>query len=47
MTKGAPGGTQHVRPPVAPDAFLAWMREEGTARYHHRHPFHLRMHEGS
>jgi pyrroloquinoline-quinone synthase len=26
--------------------FEARLRREGEARYHHRHPFHLRMHEG-
>jgi len=26
--------------------FVASLREIGEARYHHKHPFHLRMHEG-
>ena len=30
-----------------PEAFIARMREEGGRRYHDRHPFHLRMHEGA
>jgi pyrroloquinoline-quinone synthase len=38
--------TNERRPPLANDAFVEWMREEGTSRYHHRHPFNLRMHEG-
>jgi len=46
MTEAGSEGTRHARPALAADAFLAWMREEGTSRYHHRHPFHLRMHEG-
>lgn len=29
-----------------PDEFLARLRVEGQARYHDRHPFHLRMHDG-
>jgi pyrroloquinoline-quinone synthase len=28
------------------ETFVARLREEGERRYHHRHPFHLRMHEG-
>jgi pyrroloquinoline-quinone synthase len=28
------------------DAFVAWLRREGESRYHDRHPFNLRMHEG-
>jgi pyrroloquinoline-quinone synthase len=27
--------------------FVDRLRREGEARYHHRHPFHLRMHEGA
>lgn len=27
-------------------AFLARLRREGASRYHDRHPFHLRMHQG-
>jgi pyrroloquinoline-quinone synthase len=34
------------RPRVSDDAFVAWLRREGEARYHDRHPFHLRMHQG-
>ena len=26
--------------------FVASLRETGESRYHHKHPFHLRMHEG-
>lgn len=32
--------------PLAPDEFEAWLRREGTQRYHDRHPFHARMHQG-
>jgi pyrroloquinoline-quinone synthase len=32
--------------PLAPDAFVAWLREEGGRRYHAHHPFHRRMHAG-
>jgi pyrroloquinoline-quinone synthase len=28
------------------DEFIAELRRRGSARYHDRHPFHLRMHEG-
>ena len=31
---------------LAPDAFVERLRQEGSRRYHDRHPFHLRMHEG-
>jgi len=41
-----------VTRPVGPEAlgaeaFVVRMREEGARRYHDRHPFHLRMHEGA
>lgn len=32
--------------PLDRDAFSAWLRSEGERRYHARHPFHRRMHEG-
>jgi pyrroloquinoline-quinone synthase len=32
---------------LSPDDFLARLRAEGEARYHDRHPFHLRMHAGA
>lgn len=32
--------------PLDRDAFVARLRREGEARYHDRHPFHTRMHEG-
>jgi len=32
---------------LSADAFVALMRAEGARRYHDRHPFHLRMHEGA
>ena len=28
------------------DEFTARLRQIGDERYHHKHPFHLRMHEG-
>jgi len=34
------------RPRVSDDEFTAWLRREGEARYHDRHPFHVRMHQG-
>jgi len=35
-----------VRPPLSADQFVAWLSREGEKRYHDRHPFHMRMHEG-
>jgi coenzyme PQQ biosynthesis protein C len=32
---------------LSADAFVAQMRAEGARRYHDRHPFHLRMHDGA
>jgi pyrroloquinoline-quinone synthase len=32
--------------PMSHSEFLERLRREGEVRYHHRHPFHLRMHEG-
>jgi pyrroloquinoline-quinone synthase len=32
--------------PLSAEAFVAWLRKEGESRYHDRHPFHARMHEG-
>ena len=31
---------------MGPNELLARLRQIGAERYHHRHPFHLRMHEG-
>ncbi|HET9599199.1 MAG TPA: pyrroloquinoline-quinone synthase PqqC [Anaeromyxobacteraceae bacterium] len=31
---------------LAPDAFVAWLREQAAPRYHDKHPFHRAMHEG-
>src|SRR5690349_8619481 len=31
----------------SPEAFIERLRSEGRARYHDRHPFHVRMHEGA
>ena len=33
--------------PLAPDRFVAWLRDEGDRRYHAHHPFNRRMHEGT
>lgn len=33
-------------PLMSPSELLARLRQIGEERYHHRHPFHLRMHEG-
>jgi pyrroloquinoline-quinone synthase len=32
--------------PLSSEAFVDWLRREGEARYHDRHPYHVRMHEG-
>ena len=32
---------------LAPDRFVAWLRDEGDRRYHAHHPFNRRMHEGA
>jgi pyrroloquinoline-quinone synthase len=34
-------------PPLDRDSFLERLRTEGSARYHHRHPFNMRMHTGA
>ena len=34
------------RPLLSRDDFIRWLRGEGERRYHDRHPFHARMHEG-
>lgn len=31
---------------LSPEEFEAWLRREGSRRYHDRHPFHARMHAG-
>ena len=33
-------------PLLSQDEFIARLRQIGEERYHHRHPFHLLMHEG-
>lgn len=35
-----------VKPPLARDAFVNWLRREGSSRYHDQHPFHRLMHAG-
>lgn len=32
--------------PLTRDAFIELLRSEGAARYHDKHPFHIRMHDG-
>ena len=32
--------------PLSPEAFVERLREEGSRRYHDRHPYHVLMHEG-
>ncbi len=32
--------------PLSPEAFTHRLREEGSQRYHDRHPYHVLMHEG-
>lgn len=33
--------------PFSEREFVSWLKREGSARYHHRHAFNLRMHEGA
>ena len=35
-----------TRAPLSTDDFIAWLKREGEARYHDRHPVHRLMHEG-
>jgi pyrroloquinoline-quinone synthase len=35
-----------VKPALEGPELIEWLRREGSARYHHQHPYHLRMHEG-
>jgi pyrroloquinoline-quinone synthase len=35
------------RGPLSSDAFVGWLRREGSIRYHDRHPYHRLMHEGN
>jgi pyrroloquinoline-quinone synthase len=35
-----------TRPPLPAADFVERLRTEGAARYHHKHPFNLRMHAG-
>lgn len=35
------------KPPLSEADFIAGLRAIGEERYHHQHPFHLLMHEGS
>jgi pyrroloquinoline-quinone synthase len=36
-----------AQPPLSRSEFLALLKAEGSARYHDKHPFHVRMHAGS
>jgi len=38
--------TSAIRQPLSSAQFVAWLAGEGEKRYHDRHPFHARMHEG-
>ncbi len=38
-------GEQH-RDPLSKEAFVEWLRREGSIRYHDHHPFHELMHDG-
>src|SRR5258708_20031960 len=42
------GHTIETREPalLSPEDLRAALRQVGAERYHHQHPFHLRMHEG-
>src|SRR5277367_627609 len=35
-----------AQPPLSASEFISGFHAIGEERYHHRHPFHLRMHEG-
>src|SRR5262247_3040323 len=37
----------HHRSPLSKDAFVEWLRREGSTRYHDQHPYHKLMHEGN
>jgi pyrroloquinoline-quinone synthase len=37
---------ERVRDPLSRGEFVDWLRREGAARYHDRHPVHAMMHEG-
>jgi pyrroloquinoline-quinone synthase len=37
---------ERAREPLSAEEFAGSLRREGERRYHDRHPFHLRMHEG-
>ena len=36
----------HDRDPLSREEFVQWLTEEGSTRYHDRHPFHRLMHDG-
>ncbi len=36
----------HHRGPLLQDAFIEWLKREGSRRYHDHHPFHELMHDG-
>lgn len=37
----------HCRDRLSQDAFLEWLKREGSRRYHDHHPFHELMHNGN
>jgi pyrroloquinoline-quinone synthase len=37
---------EQYRGPLSQEAFLGWLRREGSSRYHDHHPFHVLMHDG-
>jgi pyrroloquinoline-quinone synthase len=41
-----PQRTAQERPPLSESDFIAGFHQIGEERYHHKHPFHLLMHEG-
>ena len=43
----SPKGPDAAAPLLAPEAFVARLRDEGVRRYHDQHPFHVRMHAGA
>lgn len=37
----------HHRDRLSEDAFIEWLKREGSRRYHDHHPFHQLMHNGN
>jgi pyrroloquinoline-quinone synthase len=38
--------TEPPRPPLSRETFIDWVRQEGEARYHDHHRYHVLMHDG-